>query len=67
MHTSSACQLLSSALEVGGYWFVHSAGLSIILVMGISGWETERPLKRETPRGRENHLTSSKFSAGKFF
>lgn len=46
---------------------MHSAGLSIILVMGISGWEPERPLKRETPRGRENHLTSSKFSAGKFF
>lgn len=63
MHVS----FLSIALEVGGYWFLYSAGLSFILVMGIRGWETERPLKRETLRGRENHLTSSKYSAGEFF
>lgn len=60
------CELLSSELEVGRYRFVYSAGMSIIHVMRMRGWGTERPLKGETLRGRENHLRSSKDSAGEF-
>lgn len=59
-------QLFPSELEAGGYWFVHSAGMSIILVMRIRGWKTDRPLKRETLRDREKHLRSSKESADEF-
>lgn len=45
---------------------MDSAGMSIILVMRIRGWKTDRPLKRETLREREKHLRSSKEFADEF-
>lgn len=45
---------------------MYSAAMSIILVMRIRGWKTDRLLKRETLRDREKQLRSSKESADEF-
>jgi hypothetical protein len=45
---------------------VYSAAMSIILVMRIRGWKTDRLLKRETLRDREKPLRSSKESTDEF-